>query len=73
MELVQILWILLILLIAKLPLVKIRSTMPICIKTQVVLIFERMFILVQGVSVAGWKMGMDGGPSTPPIVTADTR
>ena len=43
----------------------------ICIKTQAVLIFERMFILVQG--VAGWKRGMDGGPSTPPIVTADTR
>ena len=71
MELVQILWILLILFIAKLALVKTRSTMPICIKTQAVLIFERMFILVQG--VAGWKIGMDGGPSTPPIVTADTR
>ena len=73
MEFDQILWVLLILLVAKLALVKTRSTRPICIKTQAVLIFERMFILVQGDGVAGWKIGIDGGPSTPPIVTADTR
>ena len=33
----------------------------------------RTIVYSQGDGVAGWKIGIDGGPSTPPIVTADTR